>query len=569
MTFLRHDAGPGACAPVRTATPRSGSGSFTCVAFGCVAVPWPFAAVVPAAVPSVLLACALLAGCNLAPRYERPVGTLPVAVDAAGLHGGATLVASAQALEQARELDWVQSPALLHTVALALTHNRDVRVAVDNIEKARAQYGVTRAAQLPALNAQAQQSRSRGAGDLSASGTGSISTQYTAQIGFTSFELDLWGRVRNLGEAGLQQFLQSEQNQRSVQLGLVADVATAWLTLAAQQQRLALARATLVTREHTAELTAEMLRIGATSGLTVAQVLAQRDAAAGDVALYEAEVRRSRNALYVLVGGPLPQELLPVPQQLPLSQYPDLVSGVVSGGAAVGSGAEPPAPAVADSDSPLALAATLPEIPATVLLRRPDVLAAEHYLRAMHANVGAARAALFPTISLTGSTGRASRELDALFASGNQTWSLVPQIRLPIFDGGAARAGVAVAEANQRMALAQYEKTVQTAFREVADSLSDREQWALRLAAQHSQLHALHKAAQLAQARFDTGADSYLTVLDAQRTLYAAQQTQIGLQLSAQLNRVMLWKVLGGQALAALQVQEGQPGRTQQVPSGQ
>lgn len=316
--------------------------------------------------------------------------------------------------------------------------------------------------------------------------------------------------------------MQSEANQRNVQIGLIAEVSNAWLNLAADLARLALAKSTLESREKAYELTRRMYELGATSGLVLAQNLSTVETARGDVAAYTSQVQRSRNALELLVGGSVPAELLPEAQTL-----------------------------MVDTSSNLGLLPVPENLPSSVLLQRPDVQAAEHNLRAMNANIGAARAALFPSISLTGSVGSGSRELDQLFGSGTGTWSFMPQIKLPIFDGGRLRAGVEVAKANERIALAQYEKAVQTAFKEVADALADRAQWGppggpVRHGASHT------KAFELSEARFQAGVDDYLTVLDAQRSLYAAQQNLIALRLAEQINRVTLWKTLGGQETVAV-----------------
>src|SRR5690606_12156320 len=261
-----------------------------------------------------------------------------------------------------------------------------------------------------------------------------------------------------------------------------------------------------------------MFEIGSTSGLVLAQNLSTVETARADVAAFTSQAARSRNALQLLVGGVVAADLLPTAQTL----------------------------MVANSQN-LALLPVPQDVPSSVLLQRPDVQAAEHNLRAMNANIGAARAAMFPTISLTGSVGSGSRELDALFGSGTGTWSFMPQIRLPIFDGGRLRAGVEVVNANQRIAVAQYEKAVQTAFKEVADALADRSHWGERLGAQTGMVLATQTAFDLSEARFQAGVDNYLTVLDAQRSLYAAQQTLITLRLAEQTNRPTLWKVLGGQ----------------------
>lgn len=471
-------------------------------------------------VVAAALAAVALSACNLAPKFEQPVAGVPDTVSA---QAGTPVWASETALAYAQSQTWIASAQLREVVALALTHNRDLRIAVDNIEKARAQYGITRADLLPGIAAQAQGTRSRSSEDLRSAGQGSISEQFTAQLGFTSYEIDFWGRVRNLSDAGLQAFLQSEDNQRNVQIALVADVSNAWLSLAADLARLQLAQETLASREKAYALTKRMFEIGSTSGLILAQNLSTVKTARADVAAFTSQAARSRNALQLLVGGVVAADLLPTAQTL----------------------------MVANSQN-LALLPVPQNVPSTVLLQRPDIQAAEHNLRAMHANIGAARAALFPTISLTGSVGTGSRELDALFGSGNGTWSFMPQIRLPIFDGGRLRAGVQVAQANQRIAVSQYEKTVQTAFKEVADSLADREQWGQRLGAQTGMVQATQKAFDLSEARFQAGVDNYLTVLDAQRSLYAAQQTLISLRLAEQVNRVTLWKALGGQEAATL-----------------
>lgn len=466
-------------------------------------------------VVAAAMAAVALSACNLAPKFVQPALSVPDAVSA---QAGTPAVANAPALSYAQAQAWIQSSQLREVVALALTHNRDLRIAVDNIEKARAQYGITRADLLPSITAQGQGTRSRASADLNSSGQSSISEQFTAQLGFTSYEIDFWGRVRNLSEAGLQAFLQSEENQRNVQIGLVADVSNAWLSLAGDMARLQLAKDTLASREKAYALTKRMFEIGSTSGLVLAQNLSTVETARADVAAFTSQVARDRNALQLLVGGVVAADLLPNAQTL----------------------------VVADANN-LALLAVPEQLPSSVLLKRPDVQSAEHNLRAMNANIGAARAAMFPTISLTGSVGSGSRELDALFSSGNGTWSFMPQIRLPIFDGGRLRAGVDVANANQRIAVAQYEKTVQTAFKEVADALADRAQWGERLGAQTGMVLATQKAFDLSEARFQAGVDNYLTVLDAQRSLYAAQQTLITLRLAEQTNRTTLWKVLGGQ----------------------
>ncbi len=426
--------------------------------------------------------------------------------------------ASPAALQAAQRLAWVQHPGLRQSIAQALTHNRDLRVALANIERARAQYGITSAAQLPTVAAAAQGSRARTAADLSTTGQSTVSSQYTAQLAVTSFELDLWGRVRSLNEAALQQFLQSEANQLNVQITLIADVTNAWLNLAANEARLALARDTLASREKAYQLTERIHQLGGTSGLVLAQNRITVETARGDVAAFTAQIAKDRNALTALVGSGLQPDWLPTADTLRAEAVPT------------------------------ALVVLPAELPSSLLLARPDVRASEYNLQALSANVAAARAALFPTISLSTSIGTGSRELAGLFGAGNGTWSFVPQIRWPIFDGGSARAAVGVAQANRDIAVAQDEQAIQTAFREASDALAARTQWQARLAAQQAVVDASEQAFQLSDARFSSGVDNYLTVLDAQRSLYAAQQALIGLRQSEQANRVALWKVLGGPA---------------------
>ncbi|MFN7152642.1 MAG: efflux transporter outer membrane subunit [Acidovorax sp.] len=458
----------------------------------------------------------LLAGCAQQPPAKPDVQGVVAPVLGQAL---AVADASALALNTSQRLAWVQHPGLRQAIAQALTHNRDLRVALLNIERARAQYGVTSAAQLPTIAAAAQGSRSRTAADLSSTGQAATSSQYTAQLAATSFELDLWGRVRNLNEAALGQFLQSEANQLNVQIMLVADVTNAWLNLAANEARLTLARDTLVGRQKAYQLTERIHQLGGTSGLVLAQNRITVETARGDVAAFTAQVAKDRNALDGLVGSGLSPDWLPTADTL-------------RGEAAA---------------APAALMVLPAELPSSLLLARPDVRASEYNLQALSANVAAARAAMFPTITLSTSIGFGSRELGSLLGSGNNTWSFVPQIRWPIFDGGSARAAVDVAQANRDIAVAQYEKSIQTAFREVSDALAERAQWQERLSAQQAVVDANARAFELSEARFTSGVDNYLTVLDAQRSLYAAQQALIGLRQSEQANRVALWKVLGGQ----------------------
>lgn len=457
------------------------------------------------------MASAVLAGCvNLAPEYTAPASPVPQALPSSGVEAPTPI-----------DVGWRSffvEPRLRGTIELALANNRDLRVAALNIERARAQYGIARAGLFPTVEAGASGSRSRTPGSLSTSGEARIGSQYSADLGLTSYEIDLFGRVRNLGESALQSYFQTEETRRSTQISLIASVATAWLQLAADEQRLLLARNTLESQRKSFDLVERSHRLGAQSGLALAQARSTVDAARADAAAFDSQVEQDRNALALLVGAMPPADLLP---------------------AAPASDAAAPATAAQ-------LLVPPPDLPSSVLQRRPDVRAAEHALRASNADIGAARAAFFPRIALTASAGTASSTLSGLFAGGSKAWSFAPSISVPIFDGGANRANLRVAEAQQKIQIATYEKTVQTAFREVADALAERRTLAERLDAQRSLLDATSRSFELSQSLFRSGASSYLDVLDAQRAFYAAQQTLIGLQLTEQTNRLTIYKTLGG-----------------------
>lgn len=454
---------------------------------------------------SAMAAAALLAACtNLAPRYEQPAAPVPNAWPQAAPAGQPF----------AAELGWrdvVTDAQLRDVIDLALANNRDLRIAVLNIEQARASYRITAAAQWPGVNASAGMSASRTPAQASNTGLITYTRQYSVELGAAAYELDLFGRVRNLKDAALESFLNTEEAQRSTRLALVAEVANAWLTLAADQAQLELARETLKSQQDSYAMTSRQRDLGAASGLTLAQAQTSVETARGNLAAYESQVKQDRNALDLLAGAPVPGGLLPRP--------------------AAGSTAT--------------VLVTVPEgLPSSVLQQRPDVLAAEHLLKAAYADIGAARAAFFPRISLTAAAGTASRSLTDLFKGG--AWSFAPSITLPIFDAGANQANLRSAEVTRDIRLATYEKTLQTAFREVADALAVRASLDERLAAQQALVDANTKSLELSTARFRSGADSYLAVLDAQRSLYAAQQSLITLKLAEQSNRITLFKALGG-----------------------
>ncbi|KGM54356.1 transporter [Lysobacter daejeonensis GH1-9] len=400
--------------------------------------------------------------------------------------------------------DFFADPKLDALVETALANNRDLRVAALNVERARGQYRIQRADRLPALGATATLQRS--------GGDAPVTEAYTAGVGLAAFELDLFGRVRNLSNAALQRYFATDEARIGVQLSLIAEVANAYLTLAADQELQQIAQATLRNHEESLALAEKRHAVGATSALDLAQAQAELEGARADVARLGGDVARDTHALQLLVGTPLAPELLP-------------------GG---------------PSDDAIGLLPLPAGLPSEALLRRPDVRAAEHQLLAANANIGAARAAFFPSISLTGSVGAASGELSDLFSAGTHAWSFVPSITLPIFQGGKLRANLAVAHVDRDIALAEYEKAIQAGFRDVADALALSEALAQQQQALRAQVDAATRADTLARARHEAGRDSYLTRLVAQRTLYAARQGLITVRQAEQANRVALYRALGG-----------------------
>ncbi|MRH01159.1 efflux transporter outer membrane subunit [Xanthomonas sontii] len=460
-----------------------------------------------------------LSGCTLAPTYVRPAAPVPAdlaAVDVAPAAGAAT--------DTLAMPDWQQvflDPRLRQTIALALQNNRDLRVAVLSIDKARAQYRLQRAAQLPSFDANASMSRSRSSAASNDDGVSQVSTSDTLQVGLSSWQLDLFGQLRSLKQEALQNWLSSAENQRNVRLTLVAQVAAAWLTVGADQAQLALAQQTLDSQAQTLQLTERRHSIGSASGLDLAQQQTSVESARVAVASAATQLAQARDALQLLVGAPVEAALLPTAQ------------------------------AMQDS---VALAPLPAHLSSAVLLQRPDVLAAEHTLQAANADIGAARAAFFPSLSLTASTGRSSDALSTLFSAGSRTWSFVPSITAPIFHAGALKASLDASKLGKDIAVAQYEKAIQSAFAEVADALATRDHLQAQLTAQQALVDASQRSYTLADARYRAGLDGHLPVLDAQRSLFAAQQALIALRLQDASNRVTLYQVLGGGADAQAQV---------------
>lgn len=453
------------------------------------------------------LATMTLGGCaTLAPDFQRPDAPVPQNWSTQP-DGG-----SAQSLADVGWQAYYTDLRLRELIARALEHNRDLRVAALTIEQARAQYQVQRTDLRPSLEVGAQQSAQRVPGDLNASGNSTTNRQYSANVGFAAYELDFFGRVRSLNEEALARFLATEEAHRSARNSLVAEVANAWLRYAANSELLELARGTLETREKSLELTRRSFEGGVVSALDLSQSETSMLRARADVARQAVLVVQARNALELLVGGSVIDAHLP-------SRIDDALGGLVE---------------------------VSPGIPSEVLATRPDILAAEQQLRAANANIGAARAAFFPRIVLTASAGTASASLDGLFGGGSGAWSFIPQISLPIFDGGRREANLEVAIAERDIALARYEFAIQSAFREVADALAERANLVDQLDAQRNLLRAAEENHRLSDARYRSGLDSFLGLLDAQRTLYSAEQELISTRLTDATNRVALFKLLGG-----------------------
>jgi multidrug efflux system outer membrane protein len=457
-----------------------------------------------------MLIVAFLGGCSLAPTYTRPEAPVPASWPAsAGSQADKTK-------EAAADVPWkefIVDEKLQKVVGLALSNNRDLRVAALNVERTQALYRIQRAELLPSVNAGAVFSKERVPGILSGSGQPKTTELYNVNVGISQWEIDLFGRIRNLSDAALEQYFAVEQARASAQIALVAEVANVYLALAADRENLKLAQSTLETQQETYEMIRRRAEVGASSDLDLRQAQTRADAARVDIARYTSQVALDENALRLLVGSPVPPELLP--------------------------------DALDDVAAPRDFA---PGLPSEVLQRRPDILQAEAQLRAAHANIGAARAAFFPRITLTTSIGTTSDQLSGLFKSGSETWSFIPQIVMPIFD---ARTWAAydVTKVDREIALAQYEKAVQAGFREVADTLAQRETLGDQLEAQQSLVEASEVSYRLSDARYTRGIDSYLRVLDAQRSLYSAQQGLIAVRLARLANLVTLYKVMGGGAL--------------------
>lgn len=456
---------------------------------------------------ALMVLLASLAGCSLTPHD--PLLRAPIPQQ---------WPRSPSNIESADVPDWQTffvAPSLRGLIETTLRNNRDLRVAAANIEAARAQLGLARAALLPTLNGSGSFTRQKGSTTSGATqgNTSSISDQYQADLGVSAYELDVFGRLRSLRDAALQNYVAQEQTRRATQISLVAEVANAYFSLAADNDRLRLAEQTLANQQdvyaitqarYQQEVATEQDRVQAETSVRSAQV---------DVAQYRRLAEQDRLALELLAGTVLP---------LPLTQQASLAFTT---------------PALGETPAGL---------PSQLLNRRPDILAAQAQLEAANANIGAARAAFFPTLSLTASGGVASSELGHLFSAGTAIWTFAPSVTLPIFDGGTRRANLQAAQATREARVAAYEKAIQTAFKEVAQALAAKADYQVEHEAQTLNVKANQRYFQLANARYDQGADTYLNVLVAQRSLYQSQQALLTLQQALLVNQMNLFKALGG-----------------------
>jgi multidrug efflux system outer membrane protein len=482
-----------------------------------------------------------LTACSLDPDYQRP--DLPTAPSypsgPAYLKDGKGEGRDADPLVSADAIGWrdfFTDPRLQSLIAIAIEQNRDLRVAALNIAQAQAQYRVQRADLFPSISATANPTYEglpnstnipqQSGVPTSTSATATATTQslqstgssggtyryYTANLGFTDFELDVFGRIRSLSRADFETYLAQEQTRRSMQISLVAEVASAYLTYLADQELLRISQETATSQADSYRLTKMMLDAGTTTRLSLRQVEQSLDTANANLAQYTRQVAQDENALTLLLGEPIPADL-------------------PSGNGLLDQG----------------LLANLPAgLPSDLLTRRPDILAAEHTLLAANANIGAARAAFFPSITMTASAGVASNQLNNLFTAGATTWLFSPQLNVPIFTWGKNAGNLDYAKLQKDIDIADYEKAIQTAFREVADALAARGTYGDQLRAELALIVAASDSYDLAQMRFRTGVDSFLAALDSQRTLYSAQLTLVTIKQAELTNLVTLYKVLGG-----------------------
>ena len=463
----------------------------------------------------VIFIALILAGCaTMAPKYVRPAPPVPGAWPV----GPAYKKAAGKPAKAVADIPWKKfflARNLRNIISLALKNNRDLRLAALNIERSRAQYRIQRSNLFPKIDAFADGNLQGVPRGLSITGHNETAQEYDVGLGLSSYELDLFGRIRSLKNQALNQYFATEQARRSVQISLVAQVASSYLDLAADQERYRLAEETLANQQAYYLLVKSRFEDGIASALDVQQSKTSVEAARFDIAYYMTVAAQDENALNLLAGTPVTTNLLPEKLSGRLAYVKDITPG----------------------------------LPSEALLSRPDILQAEDLLKAANANIGAARAAFFPRITLVSSVGLGSDDLVGLFKPGSFAWKFAPQITVPIFNAGSNRANLKVSETDKKIAVATYEKAIQTAFREVADALAERGTIDEQVAAQQALTNADALSYRLAKARYEEGVDSYLNVLDSQRSLYAARQNLISARLARLMNLVALYKVLGGGAI--------------------
>lgn len=453
---------------------------------------------------TISAAALMLAGCTMAPKYEQPA--LPTAAHYADAPAGNAV---------ARDIAWQDffgEARLKAVIALTLENNRDLRVAALRVEQAAAQYRIQRADLLPAVGGSGGYTRSRTPAEFTGIGQPRTGNQFTVGVGIASYEIDFFGRVRSLKDAALETYLATDEAARSARLALVAGVASQYLMERALEEQYALAEQTLKLVLDSRDLIKKRFDAGTASELDFKTVETQVYGTQASLADLKRQLAQARNALVFLVGAPLPADL---PAPLPLREQ-GIISDIPAG------------------------------VPSDLITRRPDILQAEHTLRAANANIGAARAAFFPSITLTGSGGFGSVELDSLFKGGSFMWSFAPKINIPIFTAGKLRANLEAVKAGQKIMLAEYEKSIQSAFREVSDALAARATYVDQIRAQQLRVASEQRRYELSDLRYQQGVDSYLTVITAQQSLFAAQQNLVQARFAELSNLVSLYKALGG-----------------------
>jgi multidrug efflux system outer membrane protein len=454
----------------------------------------------------------LAAGCSLIPSYQRPAAPVPASFPAAAPAGPQQALAPDMSWR-----DFFHDEQLNQLIDLALQSNRDLRIAVLNVEQSRAQFLITRAARFPSVSGSGsftRQYESLGSEipGFPSTGGGISSSTWGATVGVTAYELDLFGQVRSQKAQALEQYFSTEEAQRAARVTLVAEVATQYFTLRQAQEQLRLAQDTLTAVQSSYDLNKATFDAGQSNELDLRQAEGQVENAQISIVTYERQVAEAENALQLLLGAPLPASL-PAPQ-------PFGDTGIM---------AQIPA-----------------GLPSDLVARRPDILQAEHTLKAANANIGVARAAFFPSISLTGSAGFTSPQLSALFTPGSRLWSFMPQLSVPVFTGGKNEAQLQSARAAERIQVETYQKAIQTAFREVADALADTGSYTRQIALQSALIATQQRRLELAMLRYRQGEDTYLNVLTAQQDLYSAQQGLLQAQFNKLSSQIALYRALGG-----------------------